>query len=289
MWENNLLPGGFLGCESSFEQADTVLFGAPFDGTVTFRAGSRFAPAQMRLDSRGLETYSPYQQADLCDCRVHDLGDLDLPFGSTEKALSQIRETVQGIVAAGKRPFMVGGEHLVTLPAVESLFLKYNDLCVLHFDAHTDLRDEYLGEKLSHANVVRRCWDLLGDGRVFSLGIRSGTREEFDWAAQGHVSLWKFDLTRLDSALAAIGGRPCYVTVDLDVLDPAVLPGTGTPEPGGVTFKELLDALCMLRRLHIVGADVVELAPHYDASGASTAAACKTVRELLLAMQACPL
>lgn len=280
-----MLPRAFLGCDADYERSRIVLFGAPFDGTATFRPGSRFAPAAMRADSWGLETYSPYQDFLLEDCSLHDAGDLDLPFGNTKRALDQIGGFIGALLKDGKKPLMIGGEHLVTLPAVEAVFKKYPDLCLLHFDAHTDLRDEYLGEMLSHASVIRRSWELLGDGRIWQLGIRSGTREEFDWADAGHTSLHKYDFSGLIEALEAIGKRPVYVTVDLDVLDPSVLPGTGTPEPGGVDFKELLWAILRLRGLNIAGADIVELSPHYDASGASTAAACKALRELAIVMR----
>ena len=282
--ENNFLPRCFLGCEADYQNSKPVLFGAPYDGTVSFRPGSRFASSAMRADSIGLETYSPYQNADIEDCLIHDAGDLDLPFGNTKLALEMIGGFAKTILSDGKKPLMIGGEHLVSLPAILAAAEKYRDLCVLHFDAHTDLRDEYLGEKLSHASVIRRVWDHLGDGRIWQFGIRSGTREEFEWAANGHTNLRKFDLGDLKQALDAIGSRPVYVTIDLDVLDPSILPGTGTPEAGGVTFKELLDAICLLKSLQVIGADIVELAPHYDASGVSTAVACKVMRELALAI-----
>ena len=275
-------PAVFLGCDADYDDSRIVLFGAPFDGTVTFRPGSRFAPSRMRAESWGLETYSPYADRDMEDCRIHDAGDLDLPFGEPRAALDAIRSFARQVVAGGRTPLMIGGEHLVTLPALEAVWEKYPELCVLHFDAHTDLREEYMGVTLSHATVMRRVWERLGDGRIWQMGIRSGTREEFEWARQGHVMLHPFDLDGLSRAVSAIGDRPAYVTVDLDVLDPSVFPGTGTPEPGGVTFREMLGALGGLEGLHIAGADVVELSPHYDASGASTAAACKVLRELAL-------
>ncbi|HCC00887.1 MAG TPA: agmatinase [Ruminococcaceae bacterium] len=281
--EPQIMPNCFIGCETPFNESETVLFGAPFDGTVTFRPGSRFAPAQMRPDSYGLESYSPYQDVDLEDAKIHDAGDLDLPFGNTAHALGAINEFVSHIVQANKRPLMIGGEHLVTLPALQAVYEKFPDICLIHFDAHTDLRMDYLGEKLSHATVMRRIWERLGDDRMFQFGIRSGLREEFIWA-RTHTHLYPFNLDKLEGSVPLFKDRPLYVTVDLDVLDPAVFPGTGTPEPGGVSFQELLHALCALRGLHIVGADVVELSPHYDNSGVSTAVACKVVRELALTM-----
>lgn len=273
----------FLGCESEYGDARIVVFGAPFDGTTSFRPGARFASASMRGDSYGLETYSPYQDRDLGDIAVSDGGDLELPFGNTEKVLGLIEAYTTGIVSDGKIPCMIGGEHLVTLGAVRAAVKTHPELHVLHLDAHADLREDYLGERLSHATVMRRVWELTGDGRIHQFGIRSGTREEFQWA-KTHVTTRRYDLNGLADTVARITGKPVYVSVDLDVLDPSVFPGTGTPEPGGVGFMELLDAILALRGLTIVGADITELSPVYDQSGASTATACKVLRELLLVM-----
>lgn len=274
----------FMGCDACFEECDIVVFGAGFDGTVSYRPGSRFGPSAMRSEFYGLETYSPALRRDLSDIKVCDGGDLELPFGNVNAALDMIKNTAADIAGAGKKPFMLGGEHLITLPAFEAVYERYPDLCLLHLDAHTDLRDEYLGERLSHSSVVRRIWDIIGDGRIWQLGIRSGLREEFDWAGEGHTSLRPFDLSAADEAVSALEGKPVYLTIDLDVLDPSVMPGTGTPEPGGVTFRELQKALCSFVGLNIVAADVVELAPHLDSSGISVAAACKVMREVLLLM-----
>ncbi len=275
----------FMGCDAGFEESGTVVFGAGFDGTVSYRPGSRFGPQAMRAEFYGLETYSPALGRDLSDISVCDSGDLELPFGNVDAALEMIRNTAADIVRAGKKPFMIGGEHLVTLPAFEAVYDKYPGLCVLHLDAHTDLREEYLGERLSHSSVIRRIWDITGDGRIWQLGIRSGLREEFEWAGEGHTNLRPFDLSAADEAADALAGKPVYLTIDLDVLDPSAMPGTGTPEPGGVTFRELQKALCSFDGLNIVAADVVELAPQLDSSGVSTAAACKVMREVLLIMK----
>ncbi len=272
----------FMACAADYSQAAVVLFGAPFDGTASFRPGSRFGPAAMRQDSLGLETYSPYQDRELAEDKIRDIGDLELPMGGRTLALERIGATVSRIVADGKTPVMLGGEHLVTLPAVTACLQKWPDLCVLHFDAHADLREDYLGETLSHATVMRRIYDLVGDDRIWQLGIRSGTAAEFEFAKKGHVSMHPFDLEDTEAIVAEIGQRPVYLTIDLDVLDPSIFPGTGTPEPGGVAFLTLLRALLQLRGLNIVGADLVELAPHYDASGVSTAVALKLLRELLI-------
>ena len=275
----------FIGCESSFEEASIVLYGAPFDSTTSFRPGARFGPAAMRHESFGLETYSPYQDRDLMDISVFDSGDLELCFGSSEMALSDIQKRAEEILEADKFPLLLGGEHLVTLAAVRAVAAKYPDLHIIHFDAHADLRDDYLGARLSHACVLRRCHDLLGDGRIHQFCIRSGEREEFRFAAQ-HTDFHPLSFDGLEETVRELKEKnaPIYFTIDLDCLDPAAFPGTGTPEAGGVTFLELLEAIRMVAQANVVGADVNELAPMLDASGVSTATACKVLRELLLAI-----
>ncbi len=273
----------FLGCDNDFDESSMVIFGAPFDSTTSFRPGTRFAPRTMRAESFGLETYSPYQDLDLEDMKIFDSGDLELCFGRTELALADIEKRTEEILESGKLPLMIGGEHLVTLGAVRAAARMYPDLHIVHFDAHADLRDEYLGAELSHAAVIRRSWDILGDGRIFQFGIRSGDREEIRWGRE-HVKTTFFGFDGLEETIRALGGKPVYFTLDLDVLDPSVFPGTGTPEAGGVTFKELLDAVLKVSKLNIVGMDINELSPMLDQSGASTATALKIIRELMLAV-----
>ncbi len=277
----------FFGCDAVYEDSRIVIFGAPFDSTTSYRPGTRFASRVMRAEAYGLETYSPYLDLDLADAAIFDSGDLELSFGEMDKALAAIEERAAEILSDGKTPFMLGGEHLVTLGAVRAAAKKYPDLCVVHFDAHTDLRDEYLGVKLSHASVIRRCWDILGDGRIAQFGIRSGEGAEFRWAEkEGHTHLRRFDFTGLRESVAEFAGKPVYFTIDLDVMDPSCFPGTGTPEAGGVTFRELLDAaLKVIQNANVVACDLVELAPNLDQSGASTATALKVMREMLLALE----
>ena len=281
---SNMQIDAFLACDTPYEEADTVLFGAPFDGTTSYRPGTRFGSNAIRRESYGIETYSPYQDKDLEEIRAADTGDIELPFGDTAAALAEIEARAARILADGKRPFLLGGEHLVTLGAVRAAVKKYPDLCIVHFDAHADLRDDYLGVKLSHACVLRRCHELTGDGRIAQFGIRSGLREEFAWGRE-HTLLHPFGFAGLEEALQAFAGKPVYFTVDLDVLDPSVFPGTGTPEAGGVSFEELRRAAMLVcSAANVVALDVNELSPPYDPSGASTAVACKLVRELLLAL-----
>lgn len=275
----------FIGCDAAYADASVVLYGAPFDSTTSFRPGARFGSAAMRHESFGIETYSPYQDADLTDYSVFDSGDLELCFGSAEAALEDIEKRAQIILQDGKLPLLLGGEHLVTLGAVRAVAKKHPDLHIIHFDAHADLRDDYLGAKLSHACVIRRCHDILGDGRIHQFCIRSGEREEFRFAAE-HTDMHPLSPDGLEQTVETLrkSGVPVYFTIDLDCLDSGIFPGTGTPEAGGISFLQLLAAMRQVAKLNIVGADVNELAPMLDPTGVSTATACKVLRELLLAL-----
>lgn len=276
----------FIACDTPYDEAKVVLFGAPFDSTTSYRPGTRFGSRAIRSESYGLETYSPYQDKDLEDCAVFDSGDLELCMGSSERALDAISERTATILEDGKLPFMIGGEHLVTYGAFREVYKRYPEVAIIHFDAHADLRQEYLGVELSHACVLRRCHDLTGDGKIFQFGIRSGDRSEFTWSKEGHTFMNRFDFHGLEETIAQLKEKPVYFTIDLDVLDPSVFPGTGTPEAGGVSFMELFHAMLRVcEGCQIVGVDVNELSPTYDPSGVSTAVACKVVRELLLALK----
>lgn len=270
----------FIGCEKEYEDADIVLFGAPFDGTTSYRPGTRFAPSAIRNESYGIETYSPYQDIDLEDLHVFDSGDIDLPFGNPSRVLQRMETHTQKILQDKKIPFMIGGEHLVTLGAMRAVYQYYPDVHIIQLDAHADLRDDYLGEKLSHACVMRRIWEMVGDHRIYQFGIRSGERSEFAFAKQ-HTQMCRYDTHTLQDVIAQLRDVPVYVTIDLDVLDPSIFCGTGTPEAGGIFYQEMQAAIEALKPLHIVGLDVNELSPTYDASGVSTAVACKVIRELL--------
>ncbi len=275
----------FIGCDCNYECARIVLYGAPFDSTTSFRPGARFGPSAMRHESFGLETFSPYQDANLTDCAVFDSGDLELCFGSAQTALEDIEARAAEILRDGKFPVMLGGEHLVTLGAVRAAVKRHPDLHIIHFDAHADLRDDYLGARLSHACILRRCHELVGDGRIHQFCIRSGDREEFRFADE-HTDMHRFRFDGLEKTVAALREQnvPVYFTIDLDCLDPSAFPGTGTPEAGGVSFLHLLDAIRTVCAARVVGADVSELAPMLDASGVSTATACKVLRELMIAL-----
>lgn len=268
--------------EYSYDDSKIVVFGAPFDSTTSYRPGTRFASRTMRAESYGLEYYSPGQDCELTDVPFFDAGDLNLSFGDTKQTLKIIENYVAEVMADDKFPLMIGGEHLLTLAPVSVASKKYNDLVLIHFDAHADLRDEYLGVKLSHASVVRRIYDLLGDDSIFQFGIRSGDKAEFDFA-KSHTHLQLFDFNGLEEVIKNLQGRPVYFTLDLDVLDPSCFPGTGTPEAGGVTFLELMKAAFkVFDGCKVVGFDIMELSPPYDPSGISTATALKLLREFLI-------
>ena len=280
-YERNL--SVFQSCDANYDEANVIIFSSPMDATCSFRPGTRFAGPSIRQESIGIEWYSPYFDRDLKDYKTCDIGDLDLPMGDVEADLDEISRVTADILSDGKKTMMIGGEHLVTLGTIREYVKKYPDLHIIHFDAHTDLREEFLGRKLSHATVLRKCYDLLGDGRIYQFGIRSGDSSEFKWAAEGHTHLRKFDLVGLDECIKALKDKPVYITIDLDVLDPSIFPGTGTPEAGGITYKELQQAILDMRGLNnIVGADIVELSPHYDPSMVSSQVACKVLREMVL-------
>lgn len=268
--------------DKSYHEAEIAYFGAPFDGTASFRKGTRGGPEAIREDSYGLETYSPYQNLDLEeDSHVIDLGDLDFSSPEVHTVLQEIGDFARSIYADGKIPLMAGGEHLVSLPVITEAVKAYPDLHVIHLDAHMDLREDYLDEPLSHATVMRRVYDLVGTGRIHQYGIRSGTKEEFHFSREC-CNTHPFSLQAMDGLAERLQGFPVYLSLDLDVLDPGIFSGTGTQEPGGISFQELLEGLLSLRGLHIIGADVVELAPNLDPSGVSTSCACKAIRELAL-------
>ncbi|CCV63725.1 Putative agmatinase [Alteracholeplasma palmae J233] len=272
----------FQSCVSNYEEADVVIYSVPMDATTSFRPGTRFAGNAIRVDSFGVEWYSPYRDRDLKNYKTVDTGDLDLPIGAVEDALNIVYDATKTILEDNKVPMMIGGEHLVTYPVLKAVKEKYDNLHVIHLDAHTDLREEFFGRELSHATFMRQAHKFLGDHKIFQFGIRSGDKHEFEWAKK-HIHQQKFDFTGLDKVVEQLKDVPVYITIDLDVLDPAVFPGTGTPEAGGMQYKELLWAIDQFEKLnHIVGADIVELAPMLDPSGASTAVACKTLREMVL-------
>ena len=276
MLRGPFLDRNWMGQNPDYASSDIIMLGLPFDGTVSYRPGSRFAPEQIRLASWGLEEYSPNFDKHLEDVNFHDAGDLEFPLGNTYKSLEVIEQNVEDIYKDGKKVFGIGGEHLITLPEIKAVSKFYKDLAIVHFDAHTDLREEYLGEEMSHSAVIRHASKIVAPENIKQIGIRSGMKEEFEFMKKHGTLVHKFE------ELDVLKSKKIFVTVDLDVLDPSVMPGTGTPESGGMQFRELIDWFKYLKNFDIIGADVVELAPDYDASGVSTAVATKVIRELLM-------
>jgi agmatinase len=272
----------FISCSAPLKEASAVILGCPYDGSASFRPGARFGPSAIRRASWGIETYSPYLHKDLGQFSIHDMGDLELPLGEKKISLDLIRKAVRKILSENKFPILLGGDHLITLPIIEEFVKNYPKLQIIHIDAHTDLREEYLGESVSHSTVMRRVVDHLGEGRLFQIGIRSGTEDEFKLARK-MKSIIPLDPGSLRSMIHRLRNQPVYITLDLDVMDPSLLPGVGTPEPGGLFFHEFISLLKKLQALHIIGFDIVELTPDYDPTQISSITASVILREMILA------
>ena len=273
----------FMASCESYVTAEVVLVGVPMDFTCSFRPGARFGPQKIREVSIGIEEYSVYLDKSLEDVDFFDCGDLDLPMGNVEKSLEMIRASAEEIIRDGKFPIFIGGEHLISVPVISEAYKKYgNDLVVVQFDAHADLREGYLGCQNSHASAIRRVMDFMPGKNIYQLGIRSGTREEFLFA-DDNTNLYKFDvLEPLKKILTEIGRRPVYFTLDIDVADPAYANGTGTPEPGGISSKELLQAVHVFGEMNLIGFDLVEVSPVYDTSDRTAVFASKIIRDIIL-------
>lgn len=272
----------YISASASFEKSQGVILGCPYDGSASFRPGARFGPSAIRRASWGIETFSPYFQRDLSQCSIHDMGDIELPLGEKKISLGLIRKALGKILSGRKLPIILGGDHLITLPIIEEILPLYPQLYIIHIDAHTDLREEYLGEYLSHCTVMRRLIERLGEGRLFQIGIRSGTEDEFKLARK-IKSIISLEPASLNSMIRRLRNKPVYITLDLDVIDPSLLPGVGTPEPGGFTFQEFISLLKKLQTLHVIGFDIVELTPDYDPTQVSSITASVILREMILA------
>ena len=276
--------GIFMGSQRNPAGCRAGLFGVPYDGTTSFRPGTRFGPAAIREVSQGLETYCPQLDLDLEDLAFADLGAVDIPFGAPEPVVGAVQQATRTVLDLGLKPLMLGGEHSISSGAVAAVAEQHSDLVLVQLDAHADLREEWLGARHSHACAMRRCLEVLPSGDLLQLAIRSGTREEFiELRSSGRRM---DDVHALRDAMAPWTGRPVYLTVDLDWFDPAVLPGTGTPEPGGFLWKDFSAVVDVLREHQLVAADVVELAPQLDTSGVSSVLAAKVTRSLILLMGA---
>ena len=270
------------GCES-YEEANAVIVGVPMDYTVSYRPGSRFAPQALRNVSYALEEYSVYQDKDLAEYEFHDWGDISLPIGNVPLSLERIGQVTAQLTKDRKFPIYVGGEHLITYPIISETHKIYPDLVVIQFDAHADLREDYLGEINSHATVMRKVAGIIGGQNLFQFGIRSGTREEFAYARANTNMFIDRVITPLKESLPKIGDRPVYITIDIDVVDPAFAPGTGTVEPAGISSRELIESIHAMQNLNVIGIDIVEIAPGFDLSERTALLGAKIVREAIMA------
>ncbi|MDK2835377.1 MAG: agmatinase [Thermosediminibacterales bacterium] len=272
---------GFLSSLSSYKESKIVLIGAPMDFTVSFKPGTRSGPRKIREVSYGLEEYSIYLNETLEGKKFYDFGDLDLPFGNSLESLKIIASASKELIDDDKIPFFIGGEHLISLPVIQELRKKYSDLVVLHFDAHADLRNDYIGEKLSHSAVMRRVYEST-KVKIFQYGIRSATKDEILFA-QKHTHFYPFKVIEpLKQSMKMFSGKPLYVSFDIDVVDPAYAPGTGTPEPGGISSHEAIQVIHLLKDQKIVGMDIVEVLPAFDLSDRTALLAAKLIREAVI-------
>ncbi len=276
MLKGPFLSKDFIGANPDYNSSKIVLLGEPYDCTCSNRSGSRFGPQCARLESIGIETYSPYFDENMENALFFDAGDLEYPFGNAQRALEITKENVDIIYKDNKKLLAIGGEHLLTLANVQAVSQKYDNLAVIQFDAHTDLRKEYLKEELTHSGVMYRIAQLIGYENIAQIGIRSGEKEEFEIMKK--YSSQKTKKEELDK----FKGKNIFLTIDLDVLDPSLMSGVGTPEAGGFTYIELMDWLLYLKDFNIIGADIMELAPDIDITKTSTATACKLIREVLM-------
>lgn len=275
MLSGPFLEKNFIGSSDDFDNSKIIMLGMPFDGTCTNRPGARFAPQQIRVESVGIEEYSTYFNTNLSDLMFFDAGELELPFGAPKEALEIIEKNTNEIYSLNKKILGIGGEHLVTLGTIKGILKHYKDIAVVHFDAHTDLREQYLGIELTHSGVMLQIAKLIGFENIMQIGIRSGEKEEFELMEKYSTRAYR------PKELQKFADKKIFVTIDLDVLDPSIMSGTGTPEAGGLTYKELMQWIVELKNYNIIGADIVELAPDLDITKVSTATACKLIREVL--------
>ncbi|MGJ8695404.1 MAG: agmatinase [Verrucomicrobiaceae bacterium] len=284
----NLLPSNsapFIGATSDqIVSGQAAILGCGYDGTTSFRPGTRRGPDGLRaVSDAGIETYSPTQDRDLEDIRFSDLGNLDIPYGAPEPVVELLYQATREIFEGGAIPAIIGGEHSISPGPIRAAFEAYPDLVVIQFDAHADLREEWNGTSNSHACAMRRVLDFLPSERLLQLGIRSGTREEFV-EMRKESRLVAPDADALAAALETKGlsGAPIYVTFDLDIFDPSLVCGTGTPEPGGISWQTFEEIREVLEGETIIGFDIVELAPTLDPGETSSVVAAKLMREFLL-------
>ncbi len=273
----------FIACRASLADAGIVLFGIPFEGRVNLRRGADHGPRELRLASDSIETYSPFLGRDLEDLAIADLGDCELGDGTPREQLARAREEIRRFWRPGLRPVMLGGDHTATLAVIEVLAPAIPDLRILQLDAHPDLREEFLGERYNYASAMARVMDVVAPERVFQVGMRTGAREEYQRKAPHLFPAHRVKpLEAVRGLLPELQAHPLYVTIDVDVLDPSEAPGTGAPEPCGLTATELVEIVRLLAPCQIVGTDLMEVAQAWDPSGRTGITASWILREAIL-------
>ncbi len=273
----------FIACRASLPDARIVLFGVPFEGRVNLRRGADHGPRELRLASDSIETYSPFLGRDLEDLAIADLGDCELGAGPPREQLARAREEIERFWRPGLLPVMLGGDHTATLPVIEVLAPAIPDLRILQLDAHPDLREEFLGERYNYASAMARVMDVVAPERVYQVGMRTGAREEFQRKAPHLFPAHRIHpVEAVRGLLPELQAHPLYVTIDVDVLDPSEAPGTGAPEPCGITAAELVEIVRLLAPCRVVGTDLMEVAQAWDPSGRTGITASWILREAIL-------
>jgi agmatinase len=281
----------FSGLQKPFEKAKYVIFGVPFDATSTYRTGARFGPNAIRQASLNIETYSFRSGLDIEDLALYDAGDLHVSTDA-QKTVDMTRLVVEDILAAGKMPVALGGEHTITLGVAKGLGARAAKTAIVSFDAHLDLRCEFLGSTLSHTTFMQLISEEVKPAKIVEVGTRSACKEELAYAKKAGVEFFTSQqIIKQGSLLIAEQLREkllpyenLYLTVDMDVLDPAFAPAVQNPEPEGITTTDLLDLVCALCDKRVVGFDVSEIVPVYD-QGVSAVVAAKVMFEMLCQLE----
>ncbi len=275
----------FMGAKRIISGSKIGIFGVNYDGTTSYKPGTRFGPNAIRNVSESLETYCPLLNNDLSLINYFDAGSLKIDLSNNHSIIKKVKLGTDFLIKNNLKPLILGGEHSISIGAIEALVEKYPNLLMIHLDAHADLRDSYQNNKYSHACTIRRCLELLPSKKVIQIGVRSGTQEEFEIMKNNHqlINFRTGDSNiEIQNFLEPVKDQPIYITVDLDWFDPSLLSGTGTPEPGGFFWHDFENIIELLRKFKIVGCDIVELAPDLDSSGISSIVAAKTARSLIM-------
>ena len=276
----------YMGSQREIKNCSIGIFGVNYDGTTSFRSGTRFGPSAIRNVSQSLETFCPILEKDLSNIGYVDFGSLIIDLDNTESVINRVSLATKLLIKNNLKPLILGGEHSITTGVIETLVKKYPDLVIIQLDAHADLRDSYMNNKNSHACTMQRCIEKLPNKEIFQIGIRSGTKEEFQKMRENNqlIDLKKGDKNLLLSRLEKIKELPIYLTIDVDWFDPSLLSGTGTPEPGGFFWDDFEMIIKTLNKFNLIGADIVELAPEIDISGVSSIVAAKVARSLIMTL-----